>query len=169
MTSLIVLSDIHGNLDLLEVIKKRHKNEKVVYINCGDSCLDDIYTKDMISVKGNCDKNSSKESIIYSVNGVDMYITHGHNEKVKYSLDLIYKEAVDCGAKLALYGHTHIVKHDIIDGIHLINPGSIENPKRLFKYNEKITTVPTYAKIIFGDGNFECKFFHALNGNELKF
>lgn len=169
MTNLIVISDIHGNLELLEIIKKRHESENPIFINCGDSCLELKDIEGIISVKGNCDKYDVPNNLMYSNNGVDMFITHGHLEQVKMDLNLLSKEASKCGAKLVLYGHTHIVKHDIINGIHFINPGSIEKPKRLFMYNDEVTTVPTYAKIILNNGTLECTFFHALNGNKITF
>ena len=33
------------------------------------------------------------------------------------------------GCTVALYGHTHIRRTDIVDGIYVMNPGSLDSPR----------------------------------------
>jgi putative phosphoesterase len=54
---------------------------------------------------------------------------HGHTFHVKQSTDLILSEAQLLGADVALFGHTHVAMTDYVDGIHLLNPGSVSLPR----------------------------------------
>ncbi len=169
MHNVIVVSDIHGDLDLLDVIKKRHKIDNPTYINLGDSCLDEDSIADMINVKGNCDDIDFPIYKTLSLGGIDMLLTHGHTCSVKLSLDKLYDLANDYGVSLVLYGHTHVVKKEKIGEINFINPGSTTKPKRLFKYNGQIRTIPTYLWMTIKNAKVEYKFLNALNGREINF
>ena len=56
--------------------------------------------------------------------GVKLFMTHGHNQKVKMTLALLKKEAKEMGAQAALFGHTHSAYCCQEDGLWLLNPGS---------------------------------------------
>ena len=56
--------------------------------------------------------------------GVKLFMTHGHNQKVKATLALLKKEAREMGAQAALFGHTHSAYCCEEDGLWLLNPGS---------------------------------------------
>jgi len=51
--------------------------------------------------------------------------THGHNYKVKYSTDELENKARSLGAKIALYGHTHVSNIEYKDGLYIVNPGTV--------------------------------------------
>ena len=79
-------------------------------------------------VPGNCDRYRMvayhPEQICYPVGGVKLFMTHGHNQKVKMTLALLKKEAKEAGAQAALFGHTHSAYCCQEDGLWLLNPGS---------------------------------------------
>ena len=56
-------------------------------------------------------------------------MTHGHRYGVHYGREQLAEAALQKGAKLALYGHTHIFRDEEIDGVRLINPGSPTLPR----------------------------------------
>ena len=61
------------------------------------------------AVRGNCDlASSAADKITLDLGGVKAFITHGHLYRVKYSVDSLVYAAMEAGASLALYGHTHI-------------------------------------------------------------
>ena len=68
-------------------------------------------------------------------------ITHGHRYSVKYQLDSLLNAAYFQQANLVLFGHTHRALHTVVEGIHLVNPGSAG-----------LSTPPTWAKIILQQG-----------------
>ena len=55
-----------------------------------------------------------------------VFYTHGHNYGVKSNLYTLAREAKSRGCQIALYGHTHRPSIDEVDGITLINPGSLQ-------------------------------------------
>ena len=56
---------------------------------------------------------------------IKIYYCHGHRYSVKSGLDLLAQEAKRRGCEIALYGHTHEAKISVVDGVTLINPGSM--------------------------------------------
>jgi len=54
-----------------------------------------------------------------------IYMTHGHNHRVKSSLYSLLADARAAGAKIVLYGHTHIPQlYQEDDGLYVMNPGA---------------------------------------------
>jgi putative phosphoesterase len=54
---------------------------------------------------------------------------HGHTFQVKQSTDLIVAEAQLVQADVALFGHTHVAMTKYVDGVYLLNPGSVCQPR----------------------------------------
>ncbi len=80
-------------------------------------------------VPGNCDRGRSvayhPEVLCYTVGGVMLYMTHGHNHHVKTGLYALLRDARSMGAQAALYGHTHVADcHQEEDGLWVLNPGT---------------------------------------------
>ena len=114
---------------------KRNIDEKVfIFLGDGERELDEMREeypdKTILNVRGNCDFGSqSPDTDIYIANGVKLIFTHGHNHGVKYSPYRMLCLAKECGATIALYGHTHIRSCEYVDGIYLLNPGSASQPR----------------------------------------
>ena len=79
-------------------------------------------------VPGNCDRYRCPEYIhrmlCYKVGVVMLYMTHGHNERVKSGVGLLVAKARLYGAQAALYGHTHQWDCHKEGKLWVINPGS---------------------------------------------
>ena len=134
----IIASDIHGNLEYtkkLEELCNKEKIDKLVLL--GDILHNYMYydsdeenkvanilnkfTKIIIAVKGNCDRDYEGMKLNFSLsNGIDKidldnhsyFITHGH---IDYDIDNYD----------AFVGHTHVYN---LEGKH-INPGSVGLPR----------------------------------------
>lgn len=128
---IIVVSDSHGDYTTFDKLLKSKPNANTV-IFCGDGYNDFIEVKKhypdkrFIGVRGNCDWSCPlKNSEVVTIEGVKFYICHGHVEGVKYGLDGLKKLASAQGARVALYGHTHIphIEHD--NGMWIMNSGSL--------------------------------------------
>lgn len=82
----------------------------------------------VFAVRGNCDFSSDlSNSIVRTIAGVTIYAAHGHMDNVKYesALDTLTARALEAGADVALFGHTHRQHLSRNLGVLLINPGSI--------------------------------------------
>ena len=128
---ILVLSDSHGRADRLSEIIFRFPDIKHIFF-LGDN-LRDIEEaagvhpdKIYYSVKGNCDFGETAETSGEAIlGGTRIFYTHGHNFGVKYSYDSLLAAAKNAGAKIALYGHTHIADIKYEEGVYIINPGSV--------------------------------------------
>jgi len=129
---IIVLADSHGDtFDLLRAIESEPAAKYAVFLGDGAEEAENaesVYSNRMVfkSVRGNCDFGSSLpdcETIV--VEDVNIYITHGYKEQVKFGLTQLIFEARGRNAKIALFGHTHQQYYEYDDGLHLFNPGSI--------------------------------------------
>ena len=129
----LVLADSHRDSSNMRLVIKKHTDaEAVVFLGDGtddfDSCKELLKGKHLYAVKGNNDYYCEyPKKMIITKNGMKIYITHGHDEYVKYGLDRLWLAANENGCILALYGHTHFQKAEYRDGIYLFCPGSLRN------------------------------------------
>lgn len=131
----IVMSDSHGNKynlrKIIEYSKTSWPIDKFIFLGDGIADIislisDGVLNSDeCVIVKGNCDFFSQfdKEIIIEDSN-IKIFATHGNKYGVKYGLETIAEAAREIGAKIVLFGHTHLECNTIINDIALINPGS---------------------------------------------
>lgn len=158
----LILSDSHGLTDELVEIKKRHYDEVVEIIHCGDSELPSSATElsRFVVVRGNCDFDQAfPNDKLIDVGSIRFYITHGHLYNVKMSLMNLRYRAEEMGAKVVCFGHSHIAGAEVIDGILFVNPGSILLPRMR---KEK-----TYAILESIDEKEVVVKFYDLNGFEI--
>jgi putative phosphoesterase len=85
-------------------------------------------------VVGNCDYLSEGPiEELLDLEGVLVFITHGHRYQVKASKERLYRRGLELRAQVAVYGHTHIAKIEKRsepdfpgkNELLLINPGSL--------------------------------------------
>jgi putative phosphoesterase len=131
----IVFSDSHGNAGILREIA-RSQPDAEVFIHLGDgerefdSLRESYPDKILRSVRGNGDWSStSKLMDTLVLEKKRILFVHGHTFRAKQSSDMILAEAQLMGADIALYGHTHVAMTDYVDGIYLLNPGSVSLPR----------------------------------------
>lgn len=137
------VSDIHGNVDGLEIIINKLKDEKAdklvllgdtaASINREDNAqLADILNKfkDKVEViRGNCDTIEFEELLDFEIFDIDtlyinkkfVTITHGHYYNS-------WELPSNCG-DIFIQGHTHIPMLKKENGKIIANPGSITRPK----------------------------------------
>lgn len=144
---ILVLSDSHGDEDSIEQAYKREKPDEVIFLGDG---LRDIelfsYTFPgafVSSVRGNCDFFSHNTDEFCAFCGeVPVFACHGHAYNVKSGYSFLAYTAKKKGAVVALCGHTHEPFCGEIDGVTVLNPGSIRNER--------------YGIISIDGGSFEC-------------
>jgi len=123
-----------------------------VILHLGDhiSDCDDIvklYPEILLrSVRGNCDGRFPGLDIDEFVMEEKRFMmTHGHLFSVKLGRTSVKKAAMDRGVDILLFGHTHTQHNTIVDGMTILNPGSIGAGTK------------EYAIININDGVIECE------------
>lgn len=138
---ILVFSDSHGNTALIEKALGIHINSTDLILHLGDCAADTrIFTKlcphiANINILGNCDYFSSGYNAVTEAKfdlgktGFSAFACHGHSYAVKRGTDIIYSKAKAEKASIAFYGHTHIAEISEVNGIIIMNPGSVSLPR----------------------------------------
>lgn len=130
-----VVSDIHGDYHALEVVVKRIKPVDLL-IHAGDGASEihrlsrRFPVAQIRAVSGNCDLSVFTGSpfpkeVFFSLQGWNIFLTHGHLYGVKTDLDRIRVRGRQLGADLVIFGHTHLPILVKEGGLILFNPGSL--------------------------------------------
>lgn len=134
---LLVFSDSHSHYEkIAEAISiQKTPCDAVVFLGDGlrdiEKIKEKIYPTPVFSVKGNCDflAGDTEEERLLSLEGVKIFITHGHLYGAKSGYGRLLYRARELEADLVLFGHTHCpldYVYEISDKkIRLFNPGSI--------------------------------------------
>lgn len=128
----LVLSDSHGDRQILVDLFAHYEGKVDKIFHCGDSELpaDDVLWQKAYVVTGNCDYDSSYQKAQLIDTGMDkVYLTHGHLCAVKMGLTQLNYQAQEAGANIALFGHTHQLGCEMRTGCLFLNPGSISQPR----------------------------------------
>ena len=131
----LIVSDTHRNEDNLIEVLDKEKNLDLL-IHCGDveGAEDEIehYAGcKTVLVAGNNDFFSRlpREAEL-QVEGMKVWVTHGHNYYVNANPEYIRKEARIRNIDVVLYGHTHRPVIEKTEDLIVINPGSLTYPRQ---------------------------------------
>ena len=176
---LLFASDIHGSAKDCENLKKAFINEKAEQlILCGDllyhgprNDLPKSYnpkqvieilnslSDNIIAVRGNCDSevdqmvldfNLLADYVVMYVDGIRMYVTHGHVYNQEKPFKFKDNDVLICG-------HTHVLMSEKVDNYYYLNPGSVSIPK---DGNDK--TYMVYENGCFTIKNFDGRVIKSL-------
>lgn len=145
--TLLVLSDSHGRPDLIEEAIRRVRPDGILFAGDGLRDLTRVEIPcPLWAVSGNCDWLSTPLIIngsalepqteeLVTVEGIRILLTHGHKYGVKSGPTAAAYRALELGADILVYGHTHVpVEYRLppAEGgteerkpLILFNPGSI--------------------------------------------
>ena len=130
---ILVLSDSHSGLRFMRQCINMVRPNAVVHL--GDYYDDGVAMSQeypyiyFYGVPGNCDKYlnvvGAPETLISTVCGVSLFMTHGHRHGVKQGLERLIADASNHGVQAVLYGHTHLpLCYRMKDGLWILNPGT---------------------------------------------
>ncbi len=127
----LVMSDTHGDAFVIDQVIKNVGLVDAIF-HCGDSELD-VQHESLQSihiVRGNCDMDSSfPNEVITEIKGTKIYMTHGHLFQVKDTMIPIKLRAQEVGTDVVLFGHSHLLGAEILNGTLFLNPGSLTFPR----------------------------------------
>ena len=149
---ILVFSDSHRALGTMYDAIERLRPDAVIHL--GDhledaESMESVFSGvDFYHVPGNCDFfTSAPPSLTISLDGVRIFLTHGHLFGVKSGTQRLLLEAQRRGVPLALFGHTHQSFCEEIGGVTLFNPGCCG----------RFTSRPSYGVIETDHGQFTCR------------
>ncbi|CUO74983.1 metallophosphoesterase [Clostridium disporicum] len=127
-----VISDSHNNDRAINEVKNYIKNADVLlFLGDGESDIAKItegFKGEVYSVSGNCDfLGKSPNERIIELDGIKIFMCHGHAYNVKFGYDNIYYRGLSLGVDIVLFGHSHIPIVEKHNDICLMNPGSISH------------------------------------------
>ena len=132
---ILVVSDTHKNYAVLETaVKKNPDSDMLIQLGDGEHEFADINHAfpqlPMVYVGGNCDFGTHKQThVVHACNGIKIFCCHGHTLGVRDGLGLLVNAAKQNDCRIALYGHTHLYRTEVVEGVFVMNPGSLDSPR----------------------------------------
>jgi uncharacterized protein len=140
---IVLVSDTHGRNEVFAQLRERHPLANA-YLHAGDSETDPMNLDGFASVQGNNDYYSTHpEQVVLDLGGVKVLMVHSHQYHASNRIPGLIARAKKAGATWVFYGHTHIFRVDQVDGITLVNPGSL--------WRNRDFTPESYALITLSD------------------
>lgn len=133
---ILVLSDSHGRERYTyDIMAENTDTDLLIHLGDGEDDIDlglkmlpAFGNTRVIRVKGNCDFGSPlPETSFDNIGGFRFYITHGYRQSVKSGLLIALGDAIKLDRNVVLFGHTHEQFYDERHGVHLFNPGAVQN------------------------------------------
>lgn len=131
----LVVSDTHGkHFNFDDALFETGKIDALIHL--GDVEGEEYYYESICEcpsyvLAGNNDYFSynSREMEI-ELGGKKIFLTHGHTYGVSWSLESISREGRRRGVDIVMHGHTHKPYVKEIDGMLILNPGSLTHPRQ---------------------------------------
>jgi len=140
---LLVFSDTHGNITSLNAVMNWAKdhippNDVIccaAFLGDGISDLSRAaettgFYCDWKVVSGNNDyRTQMPEAAVFDFCDYRFFMCHGHRHSLYGGFHSLIAAGRNSQANVVLYGHTHVPFYKNIDGLLLINPGSVGRPR----------------------------------------
>ena len=168
--SILVVSDSHGNMPALTAALTWARQVNVMQdtdfsaaVFLGDGG-DDIerasaeagFAAPWYKVRGNLDHDFSVQDFLVLEINRKLFLAHGNRFGVDGGGQVIAAAAKAAGAEAALFGHTHTPHCSVVNGIFLLNPGSIGR--------SRINAGPTFAVLECPvKGPLSARFFYLVS------
>ncbi len=134
MIKIIVISDTHRDFDALyDIVNDNKHADMFIHLGDGEHEFDDVRNlfpeKAFLFVRGNNDWSDSPICRTFTYGGHKFYLTHGHSFDRHSVHSFIAATAKANNCDVALFGHTHIPFYDVMNDVHVFNPGSPSSPR----------------------------------------
>ncbi len=128
---ILVVSDSHGQQRPMERAVQLEQPDEIIHL--GDCWRDAQWLSRRFplirvqSVVGNCDFGvKGPETLLLRREGLTILAMHGHRCHVKFGYTRAEYAALEAGADILLFGHTHVAYCEKWNGLWLFNPGACE-------------------------------------------
>lgn len=159
---IVVFSDVHGDQRVVDRILGWNPDSEY-FLSLGDTELPESYmmSNDIVMVKGNYrgDPGFVFEREV-EIEGVKIFMTHGHKYHVGRSLEPLAKLAYKNDYDLVLFGHTHILEVTKVGKVQFLNPGSCARPRN--------TLPPTYVILDITEGELTWTIKDSINNSTIE-
>ena len=131
-----VFADSHGDLSGMCAAIDEYKPDMALHLGDYARDAEELQRRyprlDIRYVRGNCDRwdDDVPDYLRLVADGVWIYMTHGHRQNVKMTLDALANAVHFSGAQLGLFGHTHCPELKRMGDVTLFNPGSAGRGRR---------------------------------------
>lgn len=133
-----VISDTHlySPQPWLEKVFSKHLAHADVLLHCGDITTFSVWQifcqhPNFTAVLGNCDEwrlsDELRPAESLKIDGLQVGMVHGWGSRS--GVPARAAEHFGPDYDLVCYGHTHIRNWDVINGVRMINPGSLSSPR----------------------------------------
>lgn len=140
---ILVMSDSHRQNDRIDEILNKHRDIDA-YIHCGDLCVDPRLYPQLLVVAGNGDYYYSlPKELQLTLGGHRIYVTHSHFFPYYQKSIYLARKAKELHCDIVFYGHTHIPHFEEVEGITILNPGSL--------FYNRDRSQPSYAIVELDD------------------
>ena len=129
----LIVSDNHKDKYVVGDLVAIYKDKVDAFIHCGDTEMSasDMVWQDYLVVQGNNDFDKKfPMEVVEQLGDYTVFIAHGHTFGVRQTLSDLIEKAKEAGATFAFFGHTHVPTIEKVDGVWVINPGSINKPRQ---------------------------------------
>ena len=128
---LLVISDSHGNYPHAFMAHQlAGPVDHIIHLGDGADdarMLEEVLEVPVHRVAGNCDLDAKlPRELTLEFAHCRVFMTHGNTHFVKSGLKQLIKKGIEVGAKVVLYGHTHLPAVDTAEGMLLVNPGALK-------------------------------------------
>lgn len=139
----IIFSDSHRNFaPMTKAMEAEGKVNQIIHAGDVHSDVEDLiiaYSQIPVAfVKGNNDfwLPDVPEDRVFDLAGVRIFLTHGHQYGVKYTLAKLCQKATELGADIAVFGHTHVPHMEKVGKVTLFNPGAAAKGYGVLEIND---------------------------------
>lgn len=132
---LVIVSDSHGDEQILQTLVDHYEGQVDALIHCGDSELSwaDPLRQHFQIVQGNMDFDQEFSLMVTTtIASKKILVVHGHRYGVNFDLEQLDLLAQEQQADLVFYGHTHQLACEMNHNRLFLNPGSISQPRGRF-------------------------------------
>jgi putative phosphoesterase len=168
---ILCVSDTHGDTKRLRIVLAKFGAKLDMILHSGDGDEDirrvamefaarRIALAPLHFVRGNADADFSiPDRLLLESAGKRIFLTHGHLLSVHDDFERLLVSAKAVRADIAVFGHTHDPYWEEIQGILLLNPGSLSRPRRRDHPTFAVLTIPENP-----DSWYEIAFFELGDG-----
>ena len=133
----LLFSDTHGrNAVVRFVLQEFGPFDGAVFCGDGEGLENELMSMpgcpaELFMAAGNCDYYTTlREDAVFPLGKHKVFLTHGHKYALRRNLSTLASFAEKNGCDLCFFGHTHLPCDETVNGVRLINPGSLGLPRQ---------------------------------------